>query len=123
MERLTTCVGYQNNKPVYKTNIDMRKLGATDKLKNALGKYEDAEEQGLLLQLKAKPNDTVYTFIMGIVKPMKILRISTYIIDEKIIIDYQCQNDDNFRNFTNDEFGKFVFLTENEAEKALKSFK
>lgn len=24
MERLTRCVGYQNDNPIYKTNIDMR---------------------------------------------------------------------------------------------------
>lgn len=51
MERLTRCVGYQNGNPIYKTNIDMRCIGAVDKLKNALGKYEDLEEQGLLLRL------------------------------------------------------------------------
>lgn len=43
MERLTRCVGYQNGKPIYKTNIDMRCNGSVDKLKNALGKYEDLE--------------------------------------------------------------------------------
>lgn len=52
MERLTICVGYQNGNPIYKTNIDMRRIGAVDKLKNALGKYEDAEEQAIELQDK-----------------------------------------------------------------------
>lgn len=52
MDRLTRCVGYQNGNPIYKTNIDMRRIGAVDKLKNALGKYEDAKEQAIELQDK-----------------------------------------------------------------------
>lgn len=28
MERLTRCVGFRNNIPIYKTNIDMREIGA-----------------------------------------------------------------------------------------------
>lgn len=47
MERLTKCVGIVNGKPIYTSNIDMRKKESVDKLINALGKYEDLEEQGL----------------------------------------------------------------------------
>lgn len=57
MERLTECVGYQNGTPIYKTKIDMRKQQAVDKLKDALGGYEDLEEQGRLLKL---PCDTAW---------------------------------------------------------------
>lgn len=60
MKRLTRCVGFRNDTPIYKTNIDMRKIGAVDKLKNALGYYEDLEEQGLLLKLPISMGDTVY---------------------------------------------------------------
>lgn len=55
MERLTRCVGFQNGKPVYATNIDMRRSGAVDKLKNALADYEDKEEQGLLFLCHVSP--------------------------------------------------------------------
>lgn len=48
MERLTKCVGIVNGKPIYTSNIDMRKKGSVDKLINALGKYEDLEEQRML---------------------------------------------------------------------------
>lgn len=48
MERLTKCVGIANGKPIYTTTIDMRKKGSVDKLKNALGKYEDLDERGML---------------------------------------------------------------------------
>lgn len=51
MERLTECVGYHNGKPIYKTKIDMRKMGSVDKLKEALGAYEDAEENGELVRI------------------------------------------------------------------------
>lgn len=60
MERLTECVGFSNGKPIYKTKIDMRKIGAADKLKDALGEYEDLEEQGKLLKLPCAVGDTVY---------------------------------------------------------------
>lgn len=60
MERLITCVGYQNGNPIYKTNIDMRRLGAVDKIKNASGQYEDAEEQGIFKILPVTIGSDVY---------------------------------------------------------------
>ena len=103
MERLTRCVGYQNGNPIYKTNIDMRRIGAVDKLKNALGKYEDAEEQGLLLRLPCKVGSTVY-----------------HIANKRIL---EVENADVFflcLCVAEGRFGKTVFLTQAEAEKKLK---
>ena len=40
--------------------VSNRKVGAIDKLKNALEKYEDLEEQGLLLRLPCKVGDKAW---------------------------------------------------------------
>lgn len=60
MERLTTCVGYQNGNPIYKTNIDMRRIGSVDKLKNALGHYEDLGYTAEELKLCFNPPNVLY---------------------------------------------------------------
>ena len=107
MERLTKCVGYQNDNPIYKTNLDMRRMGSVDKLKNALGHYEDLEEQGLLLRLPCKVGDTIY-HIMNVddkseIREMKIATLNNLVA----LMEYG-------------DFGKTVFLTQTEAEQKLK---
>lgn len=131
MERLTRCVGYQNGNPIYKANIDMRCMGAVDKLKNALGKYEDLEEQGLLLRLPCKVGDTVYCIYERYTKCSE----SNQEFDE-----YSCQGceclecDSRKEHYVQSQkaysidwivsnlniFGKTVFLTKEEAEQKLK---
>lgn len=130
MERLTRCVGFQNDKPIYKTNIDMRKIGSVDELKNALGHYEDLEEQGLLLKLPCKVGDTVYAYCSE-------FGILPYVVDCIVInehITFQCSS---YSNPIGDcpsecldeiepditDFGKTVFLTQAEAEQKLKEMK
>ena len=119
MERLTRCVGYQNGNPIYKTNIDMRRIGAVDELKNALGKYEDLEEQGLLLRLPCKVGDTVFKLKKHNYCPVGICR--------KDISCSECRANTPFGIAEGKfmlkelkEIGKTVFLTQEEAEQKLK---
>lgn len=117
MERLTRCVGYLNGNQIYKTNIDMRRIGAVDKLKNALGKYEDLDEQGLLFRLPCKIGDTVYAIDGKNIQTLK-AKNDIALISGRLCIfaenshyaDYICY----------DDLGKTVFLTKAEAEQKLK---
>ena len=123
MDRLTRCVGYQNENPIYKTNIDMRCIGAVDKLKNALGKYEDLEEQGLLLRLPCKVGDTIYE----VSYENREFVIKEHIVKEFIYRTYRfprieiyCENENGF--LVCDNAGKLdecLFLTQSEAEQKL----
>lgn len=124
MDRLTRCVGYQNGNPIYKTNIDMRRIGAVDKLKNALGKYEDAEDQGLLLRLPFKVGDTVYYISEGFIEPctVEVIFLADYTDKDgncsymaEIHYDREdCPYVSTEIYFT--DIGKTVFLTQSEAE-------
>ena len=118
MERLTECVGYHNNKPIYKTKIDMRKIGAVDIFKNRLGNYEDAEEQGLLLRLPCKVGDTVYcirTICDGKdTKEITDFKVLRFDIGKHILMVNEYTHTLNIA-----DIGKTVFLTREEAEKAL----
>lgn len=127
MDRLTRCVGYQNGNPIYKTNIDMRRIGAVDKLKNALGKYEDAEDQGLLLRLPFKVGDTVYYISEGFIEPctVEVIFLADYTDKDgncsymaEIHYDREdCPYVSTEIYFT--DIGKTVFLTQSEAEQKL----
>lgn len=127
MDRLTRCVGYQNGNQIYKTNVDMRRIDAVDKLKNALGKYEDAEEQGLLLRLPFKIGDTVYYISEGFIEPctVEIIFLADYTDKDgncsymaEIHYDREdCPYVSTEIYFT--DIGKTVFLTQSEAEQKL----
>lgn len=105
MERLTekTENGYVLKIPKDKNISDLEiKFNVYDKL----GAYEDAEEQGLLLRLPCKVGDTVYVF--------------------RRIDDILTVGKHTFKTLTNlvammenGDFGREVFLTREEAEKAL----
>lgn len=118
MERLTECVGYHNNKPIYMTKIDMRKLGSVDKLKNKLGEYEDLEEQGKLIKLPCKLGDTVYcirTICDGKdTKEITDFKVLRFDIGKHILMVNEYTHTLNIA-----DIGNFVFLTREEAEKAL----
>ena len=72
-----------------------------------LADYEDAEEQGLLLRLPCKVGDTIYYFMnvddVIVVEERKMVTLTNIVA---ILED--------------EEFGKTVFLTKEEAEQALK---
>lgn len=67
-----------------------------------LGEYEDAEEQGLLLRLPCKVGDTVYS----------VVKDGLQIIELKFSLELYARR--------MSDFGKTVFLTKEEAERALK---
>lgn len=143
MNRLTECVGFQNNIPIYKTNIDMRRMGSADKLKNALGRYEDLEEQGLLLKLPVPLNSTVYEICPHFIADREKCKGCSYFHagDDLFRDDPCCSYSDHHDDEKNKEcmtivelnatwsmmgiwlndnaFGKTVFSTREEAEKKL----
>ena len=93
-----------------------------------VGEYEDAEESGLLVRLPCEVGDTVY-HIKNLYKGKKITSrvIEQLCIDSFVIGDNgkpQANVCDNERNdwhyYDIVDFGRYVFLTREEAEKVLK---
>ncbi len=118
MERLTECVGFQNGKPIFKTKIDMRKMGAVDKLKNALGAYEDLEEQGKLIKLPCKVGDRVYVRTQsGNLAEGEVRDFSYFLTCGFCVVVTSTAFDKQHIPFS--EFGKTIFISEPEAEEAL----
>lgn len=95
-----------------------------------LADYEDAEEQGLLLRLPCKVDDMVWDIGCG--KPYA-YKITGYsfgtaedYIDEPYKEDeimYYCADGSITGSFASSEIGKTVFLTKEEAERALAEMK
>lgn len=83
-----------------------------------LAEYEDAEESGLMLLLPCKVGDKVYEIVTifddATLTEKRIIktRVIDYITTAHL---YECKG----RIFNDDDFGKTVFLTREEAEKAL----
>ena len=89
-----------------------------------LGKYEDLEEQGLLLRLPCKVGDTIwYVDEDDDDYPIK-LEIDTISRNDNKNIWYYA-NDDVYGKFgfIDSDFGKTVFLTKSEAEAKLKELR
>lgn len=88
---------------------------------NRLAEYEDAEEQGLLVRLPCKVGDTVYDiseFVERIPYPEMYEFHTDYIgirksDDGKTVISL------DFMDYYMDDFGRIVFTSREEAEKAL----
>ena len=131
MERLTKTYsdgthGANDNLPCGENSYTYKGL-----LLEALGKYEDAEEQGLLLRLPCKVGDTVYCIYERYTK------CSEY---GQVFEEYSCQGCEGLECDSHKElyvqsqkaysldwivsnlkrFGKTIFLTQEEAEKKLK---
>ena len=103
MERLTKTYsdgthGANDNLPCGENSYTYKGL-----LLEALGKYEDAEEQGLLLRLPCKVGDTVYHVVQG-----RIVEVSN--VDLFFLLLSVAEN----------RFNNSVFLTKEEAEQKLK---
>ena len=81
---------------------------------NRLAEYEDMEEQGLLVRLPCKVGDTIYRCGDPIKKiyEWQIAYVEVY-EDETVFVD------DSDNTFVEADIGKTVFLTSEEAEKAL----
>ena len=107
-------------------------LGASRKCDNCeittsicekLGKYEDLEEQGRLIRIPCKVGDTVYGMSMGKIIRLTVNEISIFCMKGERVINVKCQNNDEFRNYVEREFGKTVFLTKSEAEAKLEELR
>ena len=97
-----------------------------------LGKYEDAEEQGLLLRLPCKVGDTVWDNDCGIPCAYTITGFSVgtgeNYIDEpvsskEVVYYYSNYSGTITGSFAVSELGKTVFLTQSKAEVKLKELR
>lgn len=118
MERLTKT--YSDGTHAAADNLPCGENSYTYKglLLEALGKYEDAEEQGLIARLPVPIGTTVYEF-----EPLnKIVKGCT----ARTVIKYTVYDDSIWFNFADrymkdiKDFGKTVFLTKERAEQKLK---
>lgn len=100
-----------------------RNLWAMANLRETLKKYEDLEEQEKLVKLPCKVGDIVYGISMGELISLTVNEISIFYMKGEKIINVKCQNNDEFRNYVEREFGKTVFLTKSEAEEKLKELR
>ena len=95
------------------------------KLYCKLAKYEEAEEQGLLLRLPCKVGDTIYRINIGAKEPiikMRVLQVQwKQLHKDRVIIRIDAINDDDMGEscYLLEDIGKTVFLTKEEAEQAL----
>lgn len=126
MERLTEYMGngedYESINPI-DTPYEYGKANL-QALINKLAAYEDAEEQGLLLRLPCKVGDTVYAFLStcNYFTECQINKIElkpTLYGNTCYFLEPIGHRGCLYRCFE-DEFGKTVFLTKEEAEAKLK---
>ena len=117
MERLTKTYsdgthGANDNLPCGENSYTYKGL-----LLEALGKYEDAEEQGLLLRLPCKVGTTVYntTWWDDVTETVKVGGKTFYRTVHKHKVSKS-----TFSLLDIYDFGKTVFLTKAEAEQKLK---
>lgn len=83
---------------------------------NFIRKYEDAEENGLLIRLPCKLGDTVYHIVSHTV----LVSITGYCIEWKLETTVEPTE---FCIWMVDAIGKTIFLTREEADAALKGMK
>ena len=126
MERLTKT--YSDGTHGAADNLPCRENSYTYKglLLEELGKYEDAEEQGLLLRLPCKVGDIIYRVNTGAKEPvikMRVLQVNyKQLYKDRIIIRIDAINDNDMGEscYLLENFGKNVFITKSEAETKLK---
>ena len=104
--------------------LDSSKLPSYESIYEKLRKYEDVEEQGLLLKLPCKVGDTVWFVGNKFVNDYEIRR---FIVGEigidAIQVAKTIRGTDYWNSFSIDDIGKTVFLTQAEAEQKLKEMK
>ena len=108
----------------YRRRTDVVNITAIQKL----GEYEDAEEQGRLAVLLCKPWDKVYAlFIVDVIDKKPIYKIfqakvTKITIDRfRVLFSFETLDENKYNSErTMEAFGETVFLTREEAEKALK---
>ena len=96
-----------------------------------LAEYETAEEEGRLVALPCKVGDAVYLLFVTDVIEKKIIyeifkaKVTKITIDRfRAIFSFEALDKDKYKaEQTQEAFGETVFLTKEEAEKALKEMK
>ena len=88
-------------------------------LLEALGKYEDADEQGLLLRLPCKIGDTVWRIKTSDYYIMP-CNVEEFVYSNSLYIIVREEFFNTRRRWNINEIGKTVFLTKSEAEQKLK---
>lgn len=116
MERLTKTYsdgthGASDSLPCGENSYDYKNL-----LIERLGKYEDLEEQGRLVKLPCKVEDTVYVIVGKNISVQKIQRAT---IGSEGEIEFCTKK----RGFVLFNIGKTVFLTKSEAEAKLRELR
>ena len=97
--------------------------GAIDDCLNKLAEYETAEEEGRLVVFPCKVGDIIFCIVRpGIIRQFKVLSIEIYEYGAILELLY-AGNVEKYRFWRmympSDDFGKKLFLTSKEAEKAL----
>lgn len=99
------------------------------KITKKLADYEDAEEQGLLLRPKCRLGDVVYalwsipTESKYVVYPAEVKEINLSSTNARKMIMYKLEPiafRGRYNKYYDDDFGKLVFMSQEEAEQALK---
>lgn len=126
MDRLTKVTGNDKVKLInFSDEVEEKYPDFSERLElmfEKLAYYEDLDEQGKLPKLPCKVEDTLYEISMGKIINLTVNEISIFRMKGEKIINVKCQNNDEFRNYVEREFGKTVFLTKSEAEAELKSY-
>ena len=120
MERLTKTYsdgthGAADNLPCGENSYGYKGL-----LLEALGKYEDLEEQGRLLRLPCRPNDIVYRINKAARVPIIKMAVKRIVLFDK---SYALEVVDEYGGqllFLADDIGKVLYITREEAEAKLK---
>ena len=124
MERLTV-KGFKFTKDYVKREIDAWSIAQCLK---KLQKYEDAEENGMLIRPKCRLGNIVYalwsipTEARYVIYPAEVKEISLSSTNARKMIMYKLEPISfrgRYNKYYDDDFGKLVFLTEAEAEQAL----
>ena len=100
-----------------------RNMWTMSELREALKRYEDAEEQGLLIRLPCKVGDTVYVPTRNFISELRITEVTcgrngTYLRWVLLSGIYP-----NLNGFAGRKIGNEVFLTKSEAEAKLKELR
>ena len=102
--------------------LDSSKLPSYESIYEKLRKYEDVEEQGLLLKLPCKIGDTVYAIGCNNNKPIiyESVVLNILIAEKEIVFNVKVYEFEINSQLKQSKFGKTVFLTQAEAEQKLK---
>lgn len=106
--------------------IFYRNMWAMAELREKLKRYEDAEEQGLLLRLPCKVGDTLYRVNKGAKEPVIMMRVIQLYIKQihkdRTVMRIDAINDADMGEscYLPCDIGERIFLTREEAEAKLK---